>query len=69
LKGYLALSFMLMIGTVSGTASAADSSPMGDIAIGKPFPTVWLPSAEDGQAMSVSQLRGHKLVLHIFASW
>jgi hypothetical protein len=37
--------------------------------VGQPFPAIVLPSLEGGKPMAVSDLRGKKLVLHIFASW
>ena len=36
---------------------------------GTPFPDVVLPSYEDGTPMSISQFRGQRVLLHIFASW
>jgi hypothetical protein len=42
---------------------------LGKIEVGSPFPGLWLPAADDGHPMSVSQLRGKRLVLHVFASW
>jgi len=42
---------------------------LGEIAVGSPFPDLWLPAADDGHPMSVSQFRGKRLVLHVFASW
>ncbi len=40
-----------------------------DLEIGKPFPTLALPSLSDGKHASVADFRGRKLVLHIWASW
>ena len=37
--------------------------------VGEPFPVIALPSAKDGQPMSVNDFRGRKLLLHLFASW
>lgn len=39
------------------------------IEVGQPFPNLLLPRLEDGSAASVSDYRGQKLVLHIWASW
>ncbi|HAV65185.1 MAG TPA: hypothetical protein DCY13_22790 [Verrucomicrobiales bacterium] len=33
------------------------------------FPELVLPSISDGQARSLAEFRGQKLMLHIFASW
>ncbi len=37
--------------------------------IGRPFPGLTFPSAEDGRPMSLAQFRGRKVLLHVFASW
>lgn len=39
------------------------------IAIGEPFPDLVLPAVEDGRPRSIAELRGHKIALHVFASW
>jgi len=39
------------------------------IALGEPFPELVLPGVEDGRPRSISQFRGQKLALHVFASW
>ena len=36
---------------------------------GEPLPDFKLPAAGDGKLMSVSDFRGSKLMLHLFASW
>jgi hypothetical protein len=36
---------------------------------GEPFPSLILPSVEDGQPNSMLAYRGRKTVLHVFASW
>jgi hypothetical protein len=36
---------------------------------GEAFPTLALPSAEDGRPVSVVEFRGRKLIINIFASW
>ncbi len=36
--------------------------------IGQPFPDLSLPDLE-GNRRSIADFRGHKLILHIFASW
>jgi hypothetical protein len=37
--------------------------------VGEPFPTLALPSADDGRPRSVAEFRGEKLIVNIFASW
>jgi hypothetical protein len=59
-----------LLPTLIGVSATASERPvLGDIEVGKAFPTLWLPSADDGQPMSVAQFRGSKLILHVFASW
>lgn len=36
---------------------------------GTPFPTLSLPSLEDGRPASIADYRGQKVILHVFASW
>lgn len=59
--GILSFAFAL------ASASATDEAPR--IEAGQPFPDLALPRMEDGRAVSVSDFRGQKLVLHIWASW
>ena len=51
---------LLLVSGVSARASA--------IEVGKPFPDLTL-RALDGEASRVSDYRGQKLILHVFASW
>ena len=37
--------------------------------VGQPFPTIAFPALEDGRPRSITEFRGKKLILHIFASW
>jgi hypothetical protein len=46
----------------------AEAAP-AEIAIGKPFPAILLPDAQDGRPRSIVNFRGKKIVLHVFASW
>jgi len=39
------------------------------IKLGDPFPEISLPEVRDGQPMSVTDFRGRKVLLHVFASW
>jgi hypothetical protein len=62
-------------GTPSGEKPAgkavrtAGGLPPLDFEEGQPFPDIVLPSADGGRPMSVSDFRGEKVVLHVFASW
>ena len=49
------------------------NTPM-KLEVGQPFPNIVLPNLalpnlENGRAGSISQFRGRKLLLHVFASW
>lgn len=37
--------------------------------VGEPAPGFKLPSIEDGREKSISDFRGQKLMLHVWASW
>ena len=50
-------------------AVPAYAVPVPQFAAGKPFPELVFPLLKDGSAASLTQLRGQKVVLHIFASW
>ena len=64
------LGWLLLIGLLGleGTAplGAQDTS---QFKVGERFPNIVLPSLENGQPASMTQFRGKKLILHIFASW
>jgi hypothetical protein len=45
------------------------SAPSSLFKVGQPFPNITLPSLKDGKPASIADFRGHKLILHIFASW
>jgi hypothetical protein len=40
-----------------------------ELKVGQPFPEIVLPSLEDSRPSSITQFRGQKLIVHIFASW
>lgn len=50
-------------------ASAGDSAREPALAIGEPFPELWLPALSDGAPTSTKKWRGQKVILHVFASW
>ncbi len=37
--------------------------------VGALFPDIVLPALEDGRPLSLTEFRGEKVILHIFASW
>jgi hypothetical protein len=44
-------------------------APDADLSPGRSFPAVTLPSIRDGRRLSITDFRGSKLLLHLFASW
>ena len=47
-----------------GTAEAGEGFEVGDR-----FPEIVLPSLEGGEPMSITSFRGHRVALHVWASW
>ena len=45
------------------------TNPPTKLEVGRPFPEIVLPNLADGSPGSISQFRGRKLLLHVFASW
>lgn len=64
------VSFLLSVTfTLASPMSAtAQQLPPTGFEAGEPFPTLTLPSL-DGRALSVADFRGHKTIVHVFASW
>lgn len=56
---------------LAGAGLACGQAPLASagIEIGKPFPSLLLPSLADGNLKSIADFRGEKIVLHVFASW
>jgi len=52
-----------------GTSLGAWGQMPPTIREGQPFPDLVLPRLDDGRPASLSEFRGKKLVLHVFASW
>ena len=50
------------------SAQAQRALPPIPFQVGQPFPDLPLPSL-DGRPASIADLRGKKLILHVFASW
>lgn len=55
------LGFLLF--TLSGQAEARELKE------GQTFPEITLPSLSSGEPLSISDFRGHKVLLHVWASW
>lgn len=59
------------LGKVRAPAVGPDGavSEPGLLEVGRPFPLLDLPAAEDGRPLSLADFRGRKIILHVFASW
>lgn len=66
---------LLAAGTIAFASTAWTPHPVDaqmpahPFEVGTPFPTVSLPSLEDGRPASIADYRGKKVILHVFASW
>lgn len=67
-----ALAVLALLATspaVSGVSAQSSSSSEIGLKVGQTFPSLALPSLEDGRPRSITEFRGEKLILHVFASW
>lgn len=55
--------------TVGGVAESAGQRRSSPFAEGDIFPDLAFPSLEDGAPARISDFRGKKVMLHVFASW
>ena len=64
---YLVTSLLTVVGgsALPATLLAAELP----FRVGEPATGLKLPSIEDGRDMSISDFRGRKLMLHVWASW
>ncbi len=60
---------LLPLIAIAVPSEARAQSSSGGFEVGTPFPTLSLPSLEDGRPASIADFRGQKVILHIFASW
>jgi len=67
-KAYWALVTLGLLHWCHALGWAAQEASM-ELKVGRPFPEIVLPSLQDSRPSSIAQFRGHKLILHIFASW
>ena len=58
-----------LILAVASMANAQSSLPPSGFEIGQRFPALAFPALEDGTPRSIVDYRGHRVILHIFASW
>ena len=65
----VAAMIFISAGIFAGSIRAGEGEEKPAFGIGRPFPDLTFPSAEDGRPMSLAQFRGRKVLLHVFASW
>ncbi len=62
-------SLFLTVLVTPGPGVMAQGRPSTGFEVGQPFPAIALPALEDGRPASLTDFRGKKLLLHVFASW
>ncbi len=58
----------ILVPLLSVLGSPALGAATWEPRVGEPFPDLALPTLE-GSAKSISDFRGQKVILHVFASW
>ena len=58
----------ILVPVLAVPSSAAFGAAAWEPRVGEPFPDLALPTLE-GSAKSISDFRGQKVILHVFASW
>ncbi len=68
---FIGLFVGILILTISVTfgGSGQEAHMETGFRVGQVFPDIVLPSLEDGRPRSMSEFRGQKVILHVFASW
>jgi hypothetical protein len=49
--------------------AGAQRLPPSGFEVGQPFPTLAFPALDDATPRSITDFRGKKVILHVFASW
>lgn len=57
-----------LVAAMAATPSDAQAQNTG-FEVGQPFPTLSFPALEDGRPRSITEFRGQRIILHVFASW
>lgn len=60
---------ILCLAFTSGSLATGTQGTELPFRVGDPFPTLELPSLEEGEPVSLEAFRGKKVILHVFASW
>ena len=61
--------FLPLMAVAARCGAQRPRMPEHGFRVGEPFPTIALPSLENGELTSIDAFRGEKVVLHLFASW
>lgn len=59
---------LILRGIAVALLSAGVSRAQPEIAEGRPFPAIELPTLT-GESMSIRDFQGERVILHLFASW
>lgn len=59
----------MVISVLSASLPLCAQSTLGRIEVGQPFPAERLQALQDGHPRSLSDFRGRRVLLIIFASW
>ena len=59
----------LTISALAAMLCVTPTAASADLKEGQAFPTLVLPSLDQGKALSIVDFRGRKIALHVFASW
>ena len=60
---------ILSLGPPAGVSAEGGQRAEERFKVGEVFPDLALPSLEGGSPARLSDFRGHKVMLHVFASW
>ncbi len=55
--------------SIMAAAGVSPQRPAAPFTVGEPFPDLAFPSLSDGAPTRMSDFRGRKVMLHVFASW
>ena len=67
-KRFAPLVLSILVPPLSVLSSPARGEATWEPRVGEPFPDLALPTL-DGSTRSISDFRGQKVILHVFASW
>ena len=66
---YIRENIMKILSLIISLFLLSDVFAQKNFTVGASFPDIQLPSLSDGRLTSLADYHGHKVILHIFASW